>query len=663
MTTPEEAAFIQAVLDYARQQTALRTGRGAAPGWAGMMRERQAASSISAMRGWLEESMRLGPVTGHSADLLEEGSDPDADYAGAARSETIGLDTLAAAANAVGKTDSKFNSFLTSLTEVLNENATSKMIVFTNFRRTLSYLERALTARGIKPTVIHGDVKPEDRAMRIGVFRDDPKSRVLLSTEVGSEGLDFQFCDTIFNYDLPWNPMRVEQRIGRIDRYGQTRDQVRIYSFFMAGTIEERILERLYTRIGIFEQSVGDLEPILGPIANELTREIFRSDLTPEQEVEAAEKYERMIIERRDEEVRLEQASSKLLGQDALLLQAIDDNVRSGRYVSAAELRAVVSAYLRDVLRIELIDRVGDGTVLVPSDPALRSALADYLQRTKDLRPAGTAFLNKLAQSSRVAATFSGDQAHKAPLLELLSLRHPLVRMAVDHYRTMPRLGPYPFVSLRASPIGDPEADPMPTGEYEFMLFLLELGGASSQVRLVPVAFDETGRRCPPIEDQLLRVIQETARDDSALELNESQREELDVRGRRAVASVADQLQADAIDRNGAALAVRKATLERTFGHRIRHRRAQLSHAQDERIRRMFAGALSNLEADFARRLTELEQGRRVSVSTKPIGAGRLRIAEAEPVPVTEDVPTAAAQETAVLPAPAFAEPPPRKLV
>ena len=63
-----------------------------------------------------------------------------------------------------------------------------------------------------------------------------------MTTEVGSEGLDFQFCDTIFNYDLPWNPMRVEQRIGRIDRYGQQKDQVRIYSLYMAGTVEERIL-------------------------------------------------------------------------------------------------------------------------------------------------------------------------------------------------------------------------------------------------------------------------------------------------------------------------------------------------------------------------------------------------------------------------------------
>src|SRR5262249_48172083 len=131
--------------------------------------------------------------------------------------------------------------------------------------------------------LVNGNVPPPTRAAIIDRFRDDPKVRVLLSSEVGSEGLDFQFADTLFNYDLPWNPMRVEQRIGRIDRYGQQSDKVRIYSLFLQDTIESRILERLYLRIGIFEDSVGDLEPILGPLTHEITKDIFLGRLTPAQ--------------------------------------------------------------------------------------------------------------------------------------------------------------------------------------------------------------------------------------------------------------------------------------------------------------------------------------------------------------------------------------------
>ena len=89
---------------------------------------------------------------------------------------------------------------------------------------------------------------------------------ILLSSEVGSEGLDMQFCNVIFNYDLPWNPMRVEQRIGRIDRIGQKAEKLLIFNLVVEGTIEDRIYSRLYDRLGIFESSIGELEPILGNI-------------------------------------------------------------------------------------------------------------------------------------------------------------------------------------------------------------------------------------------------------------------------------------------------------------------------------------------------------------------------------------------------------------
>ena len=84
-----------------------------------------------------------------------------------------------------------------------------------------------------------------------------------MSSEVGSEGLDLQFCDSLVNYNLPWNPMVVEQRIGRIDRVGQQSSILHIYNLVIAGTIEEKIYNRLLDRIGIFRAALGDLEAIL----------------------------------------------------------------------------------------------------------------------------------------------------------------------------------------------------------------------------------------------------------------------------------------------------------------------------------------------------------------------------------------------------------------
>src|SRR5690606_21135441 len=105
-------------------------------------------------------------------------------------------------------------------------------LVFSFFRRTLDYVYRRLRDAGYAVEVIHGGVSLEDRQEIIERFgKKDSKFRVLLSSEVGAEGLDFQFCDVLMNYDLPWNPMQVEQRIGRLDRFGQEHRRIRIYNF------------------------------------------------------------------------------------------------------------------------------------------------------------------------------------------------------------------------------------------------------------------------------------------------------------------------------------------------------------------------------------------------------------------------------------------------
>jgi hypothetical protein len=95
--------------------------------------------------------------------------------------------------------------------------------------------------------------------------------QVLISTEAGGEGRNFQFCHLMVNYDLPWNPMRVEQRIGRLDRIGQ-KQPVRIYNLFCEETVEERVLEVLDQRIGLFQESVGSLDPILGDVERDIER-------------------------------------------------------------------------------------------------------------------------------------------------------------------------------------------------------------------------------------------------------------------------------------------------------------------------------------------------------------------------------------------------------
>ena len=141
------------------------------------------------------------------------------------------------------------------------EGADGPTIVFTRFRGTLAFLAEALTRAGMPHERFDGDVPAAARAA--AVERCRASGAVLLSTDVGSEGLNLQFCHRVVNFDLPWNPMRIEQRIGRLHRIGQEHP-VDVLNLCLAGSIEERILRILDERINLFELVVGEVEMILG---------------------------------------------------------------------------------------------------------------------------------------------------------------------------------------------------------------------------------------------------------------------------------------------------------------------------------------------------------------------------------------------------------------
>jgi len=140
------------------------------------------------------------------------------------------------------------------------------MIVFVNFRATLEYIQKVLEERGIPHAVFHGSLEAARKQAAIDRFRAE--CPILLATGVGGEGHNLQFCHTMINYDLPWNPMAIEQRIGRIHRIGQEKE-VEIYNFCAAGSIEDHILEILDRKINMFELVIGEIDMILGRMRGE----------------------------------------------------------------------------------------------------------------------------------------------------------------------------------------------------------------------------------------------------------------------------------------------------------------------------------------------------------------------------------------------------------
>ena len=235
----------------------------------------------------------------------------------------------------LGDVDTKFDAFVKALRPIVD--AGRRVIVFTFSRRALKYLSDRIRD-DFRIAVMHGGVDRDARHDIMRRFRDHDFD-VLLASRVASEGLDFEFCSAVVNYDLPWNPMEVEQRIGRVDRFGQTEEKILVLNFHTPGTIESDIIERVHHRIGVFQDSIGELEPILHSRMGDLRRAMFDFSLTDEErqrrieETLAAIEGQRLAID------DVEAASSYLSSTDAAEIDGLEEDLEStGRYIGQPEL-------------------------------------------------------------------------------------------------------------------------------------------------------------------------------------------------------------------------------------------------------------------------------------------------------------------------------------
>lgn len=182
---------------------------------------------------------------------------------------SLGWEDLAARAR--GLTGTKKTAVLL---ELLHRHLTrgEKVAVFTAFRQTLGYLAELFEKSGVNAAVYHGGLARRDKDQAIACFSDDIP--VLLTTEAAGEGRNLQFCHVMINFDLPWNPMQIEQRLGRIHRIGQQRE-VQLTNLLCRGTIEEEIARLLQAKINLFELVIGELDMILGRIEDDFDFESF----------------------------------------------------------------------------------------------------------------------------------------------------------------------------------------------------------------------------------------------------------------------------------------------------------------------------------------------------------------------------------------------------
>ena len=203
---------------------------------------------------------------------------------------------------------------LLDIVEEARENVEKgRVIVFTQFRATQRRVAERLASEGYTVHSFHGGHSSQEKEEIIESFEE--QGGILVSTDAMSEGRNAQFCNILVNWDLPWNPMRVEQRIGRIHRIGQKR-QVYVFNMALKDTVEEYVLERLYHKIDLFQQSVGELSEILTRLeesGKSFEDEIFERLVSANSEVDLENDFDAMAVdlqEQRDLAEKLEEFNS-----------------------------------------------------------------------------------------------------------------------------------------------------------------------------------------------------------------------------------------------------------------------------------------------------------------------------------------------------------------
>lgn len=487
----EERALYDALMDFEKQALSMLHG----PNVAFMMCtfKRQAASCIHALVPFIDDviSRRMEEL-----EKLEEFIDWDDDgtITDDMRNVLSALENnVRDAATSLPDDDSKFNELLEFVKNKQSEK-NRRVIVFSSFRRTLVYIQKKLAKAGIRVGRVDGGVPYDERRELSGLFRlekEDPNALdVLLFSEVGSEGLDYQFCDAIVNYDLPWNPMRIEQRIGRIDRRGQKSDVVRICNMIVDGTIDADVYNKCLVKIGIFEDSVGDCAEILGSIGEKLQKIMTDASMT---DSERREKLEQMA----DNEVREIQESRRMEKEDRLLYgvdiseEMAAEAVKRAKneWVSDMGLLSLVNIYLDK--RLEKGDYIkGGGTVktLRLSQAARGKLLSDMrsLPRGVSNRAdrAWRAWLKGEAQT--LSVTFDSDVARYNDKTMLLNQTHPLLRVAAAY------IGKEDAVTVAARAA----IDGVPSGEYAFLVYAWQLTGVRESEKMVAVCDNDKVQSC-----------------------------------------------------------------------------------------------------------------------------------------------------------------------
>ena len=574
---------------------------------------RQAASCLFGLVPFLEEILNR-----HLDELTWEESDSSAE---APRGDTVDriesriLSILEDARNL-----DPFDPKLDALRKIIHskqELPNNKIMLFSSFRHTLHYLFKHLSNDGYRVGLVHGGTPDEERIELRRRFEgskdNDNTIDVMLFSEIGCEGLDYQFCDCIVNYDLPWNPMRVEQRIGRIDRQGQKSESIIIYNLITPGTVDADIFSRCLDRIGVFSRALGGSEEILGEITKEI-RNIAESYNLSEQErqlklQQLADNKIRLI----QEQEKLEKKQLELFGIRLPKDQMTKEIGEASSYwLSPESLHRLVNIYLQETLGKNQEYILGEKSLktLRLSQEARESLLIDCQRVSQKNTTVYREWETWLKSGDQhLSVTFDSKCASQHHEVAFITPLHPLVKQAANYFGKKTR----PTVTLNVS------TNIAPAGRYNFAIYLWKFSGLREDLILKPVASSEQ------VTKHLSTFLAEA--------LDSSEKDSLDIPDWDDLDKNHYQLWSEARTshqkRTKELTDHRRESLSKSHQARIALLREQLEQATDEKIKRMRQSQINTAESDYARRVQELDISiERADIKADPVAYGVLNVKE-----------------------------------
>lgn len=552
---------------------------------------RQVASCVFGLAPLLESMLQRHLSRVELSEVWDEDAPESFDPTLAEFRADIG--DLIGKAQALTGPDPKFDAFLKVIRDK-QKVPNNKLLVFSTFRHTLGYLVERLTDEPVRVGLIHGDIPDEERRElrhRFSLPKEAPKSLdVLLSSEVGCEGLDFQFCDGLVNYDLPWNPMRVEQRIGRVDRYGQKSKTVMIYNFITPGTVDAEIYERCLLRIGVFRQALGGSEEILGRLTREICDIAENIVLSPEEQAARLQQMADNEIRVIQEQARLEEEQGKLFG---LSLPQRDEEI----------VKQASSFWLAPLMMVNLVERYLEGLD------------TDRIQRPLGRKPVSTLKVGQEARN-KLLGDFQalGLKGTTARAWERWlkgadpSLSITFDPSAADDHRDLVFITPTHPLAKQAAQAGEPKAplicdlsvatNIVPPGRYPYAIYRWCKHGLKEDFTFQPVCAE------PALASGLLELL-ESAQDYVAsspvTEVEEGELEQAHFR-------LWSKARAEHLEEIVELARTRMASLKTSHTARLTLLEEQCDAAVDSRIRRMRESQIEAAMRDYERRMDDLQK-------------------------------------------------------